>query len=124
MTSRDTGLDTLLDLNGEVIVLNNGYWVKFEADLREQPTVTVPHGIRYNLTLHDRNNRRIMGFDNAHAVKPPKKSRYAGRRNAYDHKHRHIRDRGVPYEFSSAGQLLEDFWNEVDKILTALEQGK
>ncbi len=124
MRNRDTGLDTLLDLNGEVIVFDNGYWVKLEAYQLEQPTESVPHGVRYSLTLHDRYNRRIIGFDNAHAIKPPRKARYAGRRKPYDHRHRHISDKGVPYEFSNAGQLLEDFWNEVDRVLKTLEKAK
>jgi hypothetical protein len=61
----------------------------------------VPHGIRYTLTLHVRYGTRLLRFDNAHAVKPPKHKRYAGRRLAYDHRHRHARDKGVPYEFTS-----------------------
>jgi len=32
-----------------------------------------PHGIRYSLTLHDKYGARVLGYDNAHAVKPPKK---------------------------------------------------
>ncbi len=32
----------------------------------------VPHGIKYSLTLHDQNNRRIIGYDNAHGFKPNK----------------------------------------------------
>lgn len=43
--------------------------------------------------------------------------RYAGRRLAYDHKHRHSRDKGVVYEFTSADQLLKDFFAEVDRVL-------
>ncbi len=33
----------------------------------------VPHEIRYALTLHEPYGKRILGYDNAHAVKPPKK---------------------------------------------------
>lgn len=40
-----------------------------------------------------------------------------GRRLEYDHVHKHARDNGVPYEFSDAGQLLTDFFEEVDKVL-------
>jgi len=58
-----------------------------------------------------------LGYDNAHAVKPPRKFKFAGQRLAYDHKHRHISDQGVPYAFSSACQLLSDFFTEVDQIL-------
>ncbi len=32
-------------------------------------------------------------------------------------RHRHARDKGVPYEFTSPQQLLEDFFNEVDRVL-------
>ncbi|MGN6740557.1 hypothetical protein [Dyella sp.] len=77
----------------------------------------VPHGVRYALTLHDRYGTRLLGFDNAHAVKPPKRKRFAGRRVTYDHRHRHARDKGVPYEFTSAQQLLEDFFHKVDRVL-------
>jgi hypothetical protein len=52
-----------------------------------------------------------------HAVKPPRRKRYAGRRLAYDHKHRHSCDKGVAYEFTSADQLLKDFFDEVDRAL-------
>jgi len=58
-----------------------------------------------------------MGYDNSHAVKPPKKFKYAGQRMPYDHRHRHAADKGIPYEFRSAAQLLEDFFAEVDKVL-------
>jgi hypothetical protein len=69
MTTYDP-LDFLLDLDGEVIVQERGYWVKIEARKRN-PSPHVPHGIDYSLTLHDRYGKRVLGFDNAHAV--PKK---------------------------------------------------
>ena len=47
----------------------------------------------------------------------PKKSKFAGRRLAYDHKHKHGSDKGVPYEFQDAQQLLADFFAEVDRVL-------
>jgi hypothetical protein len=81
-----------------------------------------PHGIRCALTLHDRYGKRIMGYDNSHAVKPPKKFKYAGQRLTYDHKHRHASDKGVPYEFKDAAQLLEDFFAEVDRVLEELKR--
>lgn len=40
-------------------------WYKIEAWTIES-SEHVPHGIRYNLTLHNNYNKRIMGFDNAH----------------------------------------------------------
>jgi hypothetical protein len=118
MAKRQTGLDTLLDLHGEVWVQDGGYWIKVEAWTVE-PTEAVPHGIRYSLTLHDPGGTRILGYDNSHATKPPKKG-FGGRRLEYDHIHRHAKDKGVPYEFSSAGQLMKDFFNDVDKLLKEL----
>jgi hypothetical protein len=50
-------------------------------------------------------------------VKPPKKFKYAGAKLPYDHKHRHVSDKGVPYEFKDAHQLLSDFFVEVDRVL-------
>lgn len=61
--------------------------------------------------------KRILGYDNAHAVKPPKKFKYAGAKLPYDHNHRHVSDKGVPYEFKDAHQLLSDFFVEVDRVL-------
>jgi hypothetical protein len=58
-----------------------------------------------------------MGYDNSHAVKPPKKFKYAGQCLPYDHKHRHASDKGVPYAFGDAAQLLADFFAEVDRVL-------
>ncbi len=67
--------------------------------------------------MHEPYGNRILGYDNAHAVKPPKKFKYAGRILAFDHKHRHVSDKGVPYEFKDAQQLLEDFFADVDRVL-------
>jgi hypothetical protein len=116
----DTGLATLLDLNGSIIAQENGCWVKIEA-WEARKSDEMPHGIRYCLTLHDRHGTRILGYDNAHALKPPKKG-FAGRRLAFDHRHRHARDKGVPYEFESAYQLLADFFSEVDTVLKEMSE--
>jgi len=107
------GLEYLLALDGEVFPMSNGYWTKMEAR-RAQATDKVPHGIRYSLTLHDRNNTRVLGYDNAHAVKPSRK-KFGAVKSTWDHTHRV--NRVEPYEFESAAQLLEDFWNEVDRFL-------
>ena len=117
----DSGIETLIDLHGQVIDQDGGYWVKIEA-WRVVPTEEIPHGIRYALTLHEPYGKKILGYDNAHAVKPPKKLKYVGRRLAYDHKHRHASDRGVPYAFQDAYQLLVDFFNEVDRVLKEVQQ--
>ncbi len=116
MAKEDAGLETLLSLDGDIYDQGHGYWIKIEA-WRVEASDHVPHGVRYALTLHDRYGTRLLGFDNAHAVKPPKRKRFAGRRVTYDHHHRNARDKGVPYEFTSAQQLLEDFFHEVDRVL-------
>ena len=115
MSEKDAGLETLLLLNGEIYDRGNGYRLKIEA-WRVEANEHEPHGVRYALTLHDRYGMRLLGFDNAHAVKPTKRQRYTGRHLAYDHRHRHVRDKGVPCEFTSAQQLLEDFFREVDRV--------
>jgi len=112
-------IDTLLDLDGIIIEQAGGCWTKFEVRLISQPTNEIPHGIRYSLTLPDRRGTRLMGFDNAHAVKSRKKSKQHDR-TTYDHCHRHSADKGVPYEFVDGHQLLKDFWLEVDITLRAL----
>lgn len=114
--AHDPALDTLLDLHESILDQGNGYWVKLEA-WRVEVSEQIPHGIRYSLTLHEPYGNRILGYDNAHAVKPPKKFKYAGRILAFDHKHRHASDKGVPYEFKDAQQLLEDFFADVDRVL-------
>lgn len=109
----DASLDTLLDLDGEIFPMDNGYWTKLEAS-RVTHTSQTPHGIRYSITLHDRNNTRILGFDNAHTFKP-KKNRYTARKITWDHKHKMEKVR--PYEFESASRLIGDFWRDVEEIL-------
>jgi hypothetical protein len=106
-------LETLLNLNGEVFPMENGCWTKFEA-YRVELSERIPHGISYSLTLHDKNNRRVIGFDNAHAVKP-KRKKYGARKMTWDHKHQ--QEKVFSYEFESAGQLLVDFWEAVEAYL-------
>jgi hypothetical protein len=110
----------LLDLHGQVLDQGDGYWIKIEA-WRVEVSAQIPHGVRYTLTLHEPYGKRILGYDNAHAVKPPKRFKFAGHRLAYDHKHRHISDKGVPYEFQDAFQLLTDFFQEVDRVLKEIK---
>ena len=69
---KDPALDVLLELNGTEYTEDNGYWYKIEA-WKVEPSKEIPHGIHYNLTLHNNHNKRIMGFDNAHAVKSKKR---------------------------------------------------
>ena len=112
----DKGLDRLLDLDGFIIAQEGGYWVKLKA--RKVPvSEEIPHGVDYCLTLHDNYNQRVMGFDNAHAPKGVKKKRFQAQRKEYDHQHQNIECKGVPYEFETPDELLNDFWSAVDEIL-------
>ncbi len=116
MNSPDVGLNTILDLDGSILEQEGGYWIKIEAR-RVPASEHALHGIRYSLTLHDKYGTRVLGYDNAHAVKPLKKFKFAGQRLPYDHRHRTSRDKGVPYVFESAHRLLEDFFAEVDCVI-------
>ncbi len=120
MIRRDTGLDSLLELDGQIVYQAKGYWVKFEVRLVKTSDER-PHGIRYSLTLHDPRGERLMGFDNAHPAPLPKKFKYSGQRLPYDHKHLSISDRGNAYNFVDGYQLLSDFWQEVDRVLRELQ---
>lgn len=117
----DPAIDTLLDLHGSVLDQGEGYWIKIEA-WTVDVSKAIPHRIRYSLTLHDPYGRRILGYDKAHAVKPPKKFKYAGRILSFDHKHRHKSDHGVPYEFTEAQQLFNDFFADVDRVLQEVKK--
>jgi hypothetical protein len=117
----DAGIVTLLDLHGQIIDQGHGYWLKIEA-WRVEPSREIPHGVRYALTLHEPSGKRILGYDNAHAVKPPRTFKYAGRIRSFDHKHRHRSDKGVPYEFQDAHQLLTDFFSDADRVLLEVQQ--
>ncbi|AKH67834.1 toxin-antitoxin system TumE family protein [Zhongshania aliphaticivorans] len=112
----DGGIENLLLLDGSILDQGDGYWVKIEAR-QLAPNQDIPHGIRYSLTLHNRYGTRLIGYDNAHAVKPPKKFKYAGQKLPYDHRHRSAVDKGVPYLFETAHQMLKDFFKDVDDAM-------
>ncbi len=122
MVQEDKTIENLLDLDGIRYVIDEklGLWVKFEAK-KVSVTTDRPHGIKYSLTLHDRSNKRIMGFDNSHAIE------YSGKKNVtskrtHDHWHRDGSDGGRPYEYVSAVKLIKDFWKEVSKRQKQLEE--
>ena len=119
--SKDKGLAYLLDLDGEILAQEKGCWVKIEARKLEKATREYPHCVKYCLTLHDCYGKRLLGFDNAHQIKTTKRGRFTGRSIAYDHKHMNPGDKGVPYVFESAEQLLADFFKETDKILSEIK---
>jgi hypothetical protein len=107
---RDPSLDALLDLDGEILVVDpeTRYWVRFVLQ-RVPASSERPHGLDYSLTLHGMDGERLAGFDNAHRVGGKK-----GRR-AFDHRHRLKTIR--PYEYRDAATLLSDFWTLVDAVL-------
>jgi hypothetical protein len=105
----------LLDRHDQIIDQEDGYWIKIEA-WEVKPSKEIPHGIRYTLTLPAPSGKRILGYDNAHTVKT-KGNKFSGQRLPFDHKHRHVADTVVPYEFKDAHQLLSDFFTEVDSVL-------
>ena len=107
-------LENLLMLDGEIFPMDNGYWVKFEAK-RVKPSREVPHGIRYSLTLHDKRNQRVIGYDNAHSFRP-RKGKHGAKKETWDHIHKKMET--FPYEFESALQLIEDFWNSVELYIS------
>lgn len=111
----DHELASLLDLNEIEFKMDKGYWIKIEA-VKVKPTLNRPHGVKYSLTLHDRNNTRVLGFDNAHRIKVPKRKKYSGRILTFDHKHKH--NKVYHYEFESPAQLLEDFYREAEDIMS------
>lgn len=112
---KESGLRTLLELHQQVIDQEDGYWIKIEA-WEVTASGDIPHGIRYSLTLHAPSGKRLLGYDNAHAVRP-KGGRFSGQRLPFDHRHRHAADEGVPYSFRDPYQLLADFFAEVDAVL-------
>jgi Family of unknown function (DUF6516) len=99
---RDSTLDVLLDLDGQVLVVDpeGGDWVRFIVT-RVPMSPEKPHGIDYSLTLHGPNGERLVGFDNAH---PVMRQRHG---EAQDHRHRLRTIR--PYEYRDAATLLADF---------------
>ncbi len=109
MVGRDPSLDALLDLDGQVLVIDAaGYWVKFVVQ-QVPASPDKPHGLDYTLIMHGADSERLVGFDNAHLVAGQ------GRGAAKDHKHRLRRVR--PYAYTDAGTLLAAFWNEVESLM-------
>jgi hypothetical protein len=111
----DPALDALLDLHGQVLVIDERgeHWVKFEV-WRVPASKERPHGLNYSLTLHGKSNERLVGFDNAHAVRQTEGPGGKGPAT-FDHKHRLRTVR--PYEYQDAASLLADFWGEVEAVL-------
>lgn len=107
---RDPTLDVLLELNGQVLVVDpaGGYWVRFVVT-RVPVSAEKPHGIDYSLTLHGPDGERLVGFDNAHPVAEQRRGA------AQDHRHRLRTIR--PYDYRDAATLLADFWAAAETVL-------
>ena len=96
---RDPGLDTLLDLHGQTLFVDDiGHWVKFVV-VRTEATAERPHGLRYSLTLHAPDGERLVGFDNAHGVR---EGGGPGTRRRRERDHRHRLRSIRPYEYMDA----------------------
>jgi hypothetical protein len=115
MTAGHGGIELLLALDGETFAVDPAgrYWVKFVVR-RIPPDATRPHGISYSLSLHDAGGHRLIGFDNAHAVRS---GSGPGGRGRVEHDHRHRLQRVQPYVYLDAETLLADFWSDVDALL-------
>jgi hypothetical protein len=109
------GLEFLLAFDGRIHHLEEGYWIKFEIE-RVKPTKERPHGLSYSFTLHGPDGVRLVGFDNAHGVSA-RGGRFKRKPPASDHWHRTETDPGRPYEFKDAETLIDDFFDEVERVL-------
>ena len=109
---RDPSLDALLDLDGQVLVVDpeGDHWVRFVVR-RVPASEARPHGLDYTLSLHDASGERLVGFDNAHGVRE-RAGPGGGKRRARDHRHRLKTVR--PYDYKDAATLLADFWTDVE----------
>ena len=67
-----------------------------------------------NSALEVLHGNRLVGFDNAHAVRG-QAGPAARAGGTFDHKHRLRMVR--PYDYQDAATLLGDFWAEVDAML-------
>src|SRR5690348_13448431 len=101
MSIDDHTLKFLLELDGEIIILSEGYWVKFETRQVKESS-TRPQGIKYSLTLHNNQGERIIGFDNAHKIPSNRED------TIYDHKHHISHGKRIKgYCYKTAGKLME-----------------
>ena len=111
----EESLQRLLDLNGEIMDIGEGYWVKFDVH-KIEPDEKRPHGIAYSLCLFSPDDERLVCFDNAHPVTvgsgPSKKQTEIS-------DHVHVGAKIKPYAYSDAEELMADFWQAVETVLNA-----
>jgi hypothetical protein len=110
------GLEFLLAFDGRVHHLEEGYWLKFEIK-RVEASKERPYGLLYSFTLHAPDGARLVGFDNAHRPRA-RGSRFKAAPAASDHWHRTEDDPGRPYAFKNAEILIDDFFDEVERVLS------
>jgi hypothetical protein len=110
------GLEFLLAFDGRIHHLEEGYWIKFEIE-RVKATKERPHGLSYSFTLHGPDGTQLVGFDNAHGV-PATGARFKRKPPASDHWHRTEIDPGRPCHFKDAETLIDDFFDEVERVLS------
>jgi hypothetical protein len=111
----ESELESLLALDGADFEMAPGLIVEFMAR-RTDATPERPHGISYALVLRPKaGGPPLLRFDNAHGVAERSRG-YRRKRVAYDHWHRTGKAKGRPYNFTTAVELLDDFWREVKRI--------
>jgi len=111
----EDALEFLLLSMGAFIISKGATGLRFEIE-RVKATKERPHGLAYSFTLHAPDGTRLVGFDNAHGV-PAKASRSKPKPPASDHWHRTQSDLGRPYQFKNAEGLIDDFFDEVERVL-------
>ncbi|MGE3624204.1 MAG: DUF6516 family protein [Bdellovibrionales bacterium] len=100
-------LEFLLSLNGYEFRFSSGYRIRLAAR-RAKPSKARPHGVKYSLTLHAPDGKRVYGMDNAHKI--------AGQKE-FDHRHIYGAHKILGYRYRGPAELLEDFYREVERIL-------
>jgi Family of unknown function (DUF6516) len=108
-------LEVLLSLDGATFEAAAGYVVEFTVK-RTPKTAKRPHGVSYSLVFRPVHGEPYVRFDNAHAANRPG-GRFVKASPAYDHWHRDENDPGRPYRFTTATQLLDDFWAAVTRTM-------
>lgn len=116
--TEDHGIENLLDLDGTIIQQEFDCWVKIEAK-RVDVTPARPKGVKYSLTLHSEDGKRILGFDNAHQISNGLTGYNHRWLIEYDHEHT-IKEEMWPYDYRDAEKLLVDFWTKVDEAIATL----
>lgn len=109
----DATIQYLIDLNGQIMEMGSGYWVKIEAR-QVPPSSGRPAGVDYSLCLFSPKDERLLCYDNAHPIKT---GSGPAAKLAEKHDHVHKGQRIKPYLYANAATLLEAFWSDVNKIL-------